>query len=301
MNSFKSILWLLAAGAALYFGLRLQKERGLDELQQDYNNVTARAMELSRDMAALKEKLQNARMEGGTGESFEAAHNASLANLAAEQKKIENLLAQWPVVEADRVAAVQTVREKTFLLPPATITLADGSKLEKFVVKSVPNEQTVGVEHAHGLVKLSLDKTPDDLKERLALGWKPDLPATLSMDKDGNAIVRQAQRSAAGKEAEAEAAKDLNLMEKDSTTIGGLTRSLAATETMLAQAEKNFDSERLYIRTLGIFKSDIKDPKTGKTYGQVKKEANARLSGLAVQVSALRAQRSEVQHKMKTL
>ncbi len=299
-SSFKSLLWLMAACAALYFGVRFQKERELEQAQKDYNEVTARATDISREIASLKEKLQNATSEGGTAEAFEAAHNASLAAIVDEQKRIETLMAKWPEVEADRVAAVQAVREKVATLPPATLTLSDGSKLEQYVIKSVSKEEMVSVEHSSGLVKLGADKLPEELKEKLGLGWASQPPPTISIDRDGNAVVKQALSVGLAKDAAAQAAKDVEFVEKDSTTVGGVTRALAATETMLAEAEKKFEAERVFIRTLSIFKADVKDPKTGRPYGIVKKEANARLSSLAVRVTALRKQRSELQYKLKT-
>ena len=298
--SFKSLLWLIAAAAVFFFGLRHQKEKELDATQQDYTGQMARATELGREIALLKEKMQNARAESGSAGDFEARHNASLANLAAQQKKIEEFLTQWPAVEADRAAAVQAVREKEMTRPPVDIILADGTQLEKFVVRKVPDEETVAVEHSSGLVKLTADKLPADLKERLALGWQPAPPATVSVDKEGNAIVKQAEDRALKNQAAADTAKELNIAEKDSTTVAGVTRALAITEAQLEKAEKKFEDERSNIRRLGIFKSDARDG-SGKSYGSLKKEANASLTRLAGRIQVLRAERSNLQYKLKTL
>lgn len=298
--SFKSLLWLIAASAVFLFGLRHQKEKELDTAQQEYTGQLARATEVSRELSLLKEKIQNARGEIGSTGDFEARHNASLANIAAQQKSIESLLTQWPAVEADRAAAVQAVREKEATRPPVDVILADGTKLEKFVVRKVPDEETVAVEHSSGVVKLSADKLPADLKERLALGWKPSAPATVSMDKEGNAIVRQAENKALKEQAAADTAKELNIAEKDSTSIGGITRALAITEAQLEKAEKSFEDERSNIRRLSIFKSDARDG-SGKSYASLKKEANARLTSLAGRIQVLRAERSNLQYKLKSL
>ena len=298
--SFKSLLWLIAASATFAFGLRFHKEKELDATQQEYTSLSARATELSRDLALVKEKTQNARAESGSAYDFEARHNASLANIVARQKSIEELLNQWPTVEADRAAAVQAVREKETTRPPVDITLADGTKLEKFVVRKVPDEETVGVEHASGVVKLSADKLPADLKERLALGWKPVAPAAVTVDKEGNAIVKQAENKALTEQSAAETAKEFHNVEIDSTTGSGITRALARTEDQLAKAEKDFENQRAVIRRLGIFKSDARDG-SGKSYGFLKKEANARLTSLAGRIQALRAERSKLQYKLRSL
>ena len=300
MNSnIKSLLWLIAAGTALYFGLRLSKQRDLEALQQDYNTLTARASELSRDVALTKEKLHNAQAESEIAGDFEARHNASLASIVAEQKKIENLLIKWPEVESDRAAAVKAVREKESTRPPSEVTLTDGTKLERFVVRGVPNEQTVAVEHASGVVKLTADNLPGEVKARLALGWIPVPPASVSVDKEGNAIVKQAVSQALSQEAAADLSKELNLSEKDNTTIVGVTRALANVESQLAKAEKAFEKERITIRQLGIFKSDARDG-AGSSYGKLKQDANARLTSLARRIQALRGERSKLQHTLKS-
>lgn len=291
----------MAAVAALFFGLRMQKDRELDALQQDYNSHLTRASELSRETALIKEKLQNAEAEQGSAGDLELAHNTSLANIAAEQKKIEALLAKWPAVEAERAAAVKAVREKETTRPPVDITLADGTKLEKFVVRNVPSEDVVAVEHATGVVKLSADKLPTDIKERLALGWKPDPPPTVTMDKQGNAVVKQAERVALEKAAAAETAKELRNVEVDSTTIGGVARALAQAGSQLEKAEQAFEDERANIRRLGIFKSEVMDKGTSKTYGQLKKEANARLASLAGRIKTLRGEKNNLEYKLKSM
>ena len=298
-SSFKSLLWLIAAGAAVYFGFNLHKERGMEALQQEYNSLTAQASELSRDRALVKEKLHNAQAESGSAGDFEAKHNASLSNIAIEQQKIEALLAKWPQVEADRGAAVRAVREKESTLPPADVTLADGTQLQRFVVRAVPTEETVAVEHSSGVVKLAADKLPVNIKERLAIGWKPAPPATVSVDKEGNAIVKQAENQALKQQAADDKVKELDIPEKDSTSIGGVTRALAIAEALLAKAEKSFEEERAKIRRLAIFKSDATDA-SGKSYARLKKDANARLTSLAGRIQALRAERNNLQHKMKS-
>ena len=294
-SSFKSLLWLIAAGAAVYFGLRLHKERELDALQLEYNSLMAQTSTLTRDTAMMKEKLLTAQAESVTAGDLEAKHNASLANIAEEQKKIEGLLARWPEVEAARAAAVLAVRKQEATRPPVTVTLTDGTQMEKFVVRGVPSEDMVAVEHASGILKLPADKLPADIRERLALGWKPEPPPRVIVDKDGNAVVKPVERPA-----DAGSANEPAIIEKDSSTLSGVTRALAMTEDQLAKVEKSFENERVNIRKLNIFKSDVREGSTGKSYGQLKKEANARLTALAKRIQSLRADKTSLEYKLKS-
>lgn len=302
MNSvFRSFLWLTAAGASLFFGLKMQKDRALAALQQEYSSLMTRASDIGRETALVKEKLLNSEAEKGSAGDLELAHNTSLANIAAEQKNIEALLVKWTSVEAERSAVVQAAREKESTRPPADVILADGTKLEKFVVRSVPSEDTVAVEHASGIVKLSADKLPVEIKDRLALGWKPEPPPRLTMDRQGNIVVKQAERIAQEKESAAETDKELRNVEVDSTNIGGVTRALAQAGSQLEKAEKALQEERANIRRLGIFKSEVTDKRTGKTYAQLKKEANSKLASLAGRIKALRAEKNNLEHKLKSM
>jgi hypothetical protein len=298
MNSnFKSLLWLIAAGAAIYVGLRMTKQRELDALQQEYISVTAQAATLARDIPLMKEKLLTAQAESATAGDFEAKQNASLASIVAEQKKIEELLARWPEVEAARAAAVQDVRKREFSRPPVTVTLTDGTKMEKFVVRGVPSETVVAAEHASGLLKLPADKLPAEIRERLALGWQPEPPPRMTVDKDGNVVIKRVERPA--DPGAAGSGDDLANVEKDSTTLSGVTRALASNGAALAKAEKSFENERIYLRKLGIFKSDVREGSSGKSYGQLKKDANARLIALAKTIQKLRAEKGALEVKLK--
>ena len=296
----KNAIWFILAAAAFLFGLRHHNGKKIAEADADFVQVTARATELSKATTLMREKLQIAEAEGKSMEDYEGNHNANLAKLAEAQKDIEALTAKWPAIESDRAAAVQAVREKELTRPPETIVLTDGTKLENFVVRKIPDEKTVAVEHASGVVKIPAEKLPTAMKERLAFGWQPFPPATISIDKDGNAIVKQATEKAMRDQANIDTAKELNIAEKDSTSIGGVTRALAITEAQLERTEKAFEEERINIRRISIFKPDARDA-FGKPYAMVKKEANARLSSLAGRIKALRAERSELEYKLKSL
>lgn len=301
MNStIKSLLWVSAAVAALVFGIKLQKDRQIEALQKDYTMEVARSAELVRETALVRAKLEQAEGDSRAATEFESKHLASLARIAEAQKKIEGLIAQWPAVEADRAAAVREVRDKETTRPPASVTLTDGTRMDNFVVRRVIDETTLAVEYANGLVKLTADKLPEELKRRLGLGWKPEPPPVLFIDKDGNAVIKSE-----GKPAGEPAAKDAATGEPgpgkaDLGTMAGVSRALAAVESQLARTQADLETQRARIRKLEIFKSNVIAPGGSKTYGALKKEANILLAGLAGRVQALRAERNNLQYKLKS-
>ena len=302
MNSaIKSILWLAAAAAAVVFGLQVQKNREIEELQREAADAALRTRELSTNIAMVRAKIEQAQLESTAGADFESKHNNSVLNIAAEQKKIDETIDKWPAVEADRAAAVLAVREKERTRAPYSITLTDGTKMEKFAVRGVPDENTVLVEHSSGLVKIPAEKLPAELKTRLGLGWKPQPPPPgMTIDKDGNAVIKGAVKQANEKAAISEAAKDLGLGAVDTGTLAGVTRAIAATESMLSKTQVAFEAERANVRKLEIYKANLAAP-GGKTYGALKKEANERLIALAGRVNALRSELANLKHKMKMM
>ena len=302
MNSaIKSILWLAAAAAAVVFGLQVQKNREIEELQKEAADAGFRAKELSGNIALVRAKIDQAQVESISGADLESKHNNSVLNIAAEQKKIDEIIDKWPAVEADRAAAVLAVREKERTRTPYSVTLTDGTKMENFAVRSVPDENTVLVEHSSGLVKVSAEKLPAELKTRLGLGWKPQPPPPgMMIDKDGNAVIKQAVKQANEKAALTEAAKELGLGAVDTGTLAGVTRAIAATEAMLSKTQVAFEEERANVRKLEIYKPNLAAP-GGKTYGALKKDANNRLIALAGRVNALRSELANLKHKMKMM
>ncbi len=301
MNSLvKSLLWIIAAVVALFFGIRFQKDREIAELQTEYQSIASRAKSLNTDTALVQAKLEQAMGDSTAGSEFESKYMASIANIASEQKKIDELINKWPGVEAERLAAVQAVREQESTKPPYSLTLADGTKLENFVVRSVPDEKTISAEHSSGLVKVAAENLPEALRARLGFGWKSEPPASMSIDKNGNAVVKQAVKDAEQQVENDKAAKELGLANAgDTNTLSGVTKALAVTESMLSKALVAMEAERANIRKLDIFKPNLMGP-GGKTYAVLKKEANDRLAGLAGRVQALRAERNNLQHKMKS-
>lgn len=302
MNSLlKSLLYGALALGMLLAGLYYHRDREINQLQQEYTMLASRAAELARETALAKAKFEQAQSENVAGADHEANHNASVANIAAEQKKIDQLLEEWPKVDAERAAAVSEVRKKESTRPPYTLTLTDGTKLENFILKSVTEEDAVSVEHSSGVVKLSADKLPGDLRTRLGLGWRPEPPPRLSIDKDGNAVVKQAIKLADEKKAAEDTAKELGIDAPDMATMAGVSRALVVVEARLKKVQEAFDAERANIRKLAIFKPNLKPAGSTKSYAVLGKEANQRLAGLAGQLQALRAERSNLQHKLKTM
>jgi hypothetical protein len=113
-------------------------------------------------------------------------------------------------------------------------------------------------------------------------------------------VIKQAVKQANEKAAISEAAKELGLGTLDTGTLAGVTRAIAATESMLSKSQVAFEAERANIRKLEIYKSNLAAP-GGKTYGALKKEANERLVALAGRVNNLRSELANLKHKMKMM
>ncbi len=302
MNSLlKSLIFGALALGTLLAGIHYQRDREIKGLQQEYEILASRAAELARETALAKANLEQAQALSSSGADFEANHNASVANIAREQKKIDQLLEQWPKVDADRAAAVDAVRKLETTKPPYTLTLTDGSKLENFIVRSVPDEKTVSVEHSSGVFKVAADQLPEDLRTRLGLGWRPEPPPSMTIDRNGNAVVKQAVKLANEKQAAEDTAKELGIDAPDTTSLAGVSRAIVVVEARLKKAKEAFDAERANIRKLAIFKPNLKPAGSNKTYADLGKEANLRLAGLAGQVQALTAERNNLQHKLKSM
>lgn len=296
----KSLIWVILGLAAVGAGLHLQKEKELEELQKEFDAVFARSTEVNRDIGLVKAKIDLAQPETTSGADFEAKHNASIVKIGEEQKKIDAIVAEWPAVETARFEAVKQVRENEFKKPVYTLTLPDGTKFDNFAVRGVPDENTVSVEHSNGLVKMTADKLPEDLKKRLGLNWKPEPPAPMQIDREGNAVVKQATRESQEKAAAEETARELGVSNLDTTTMAGLVKSIAVVEAQLTKALTSLEAERANLRKLDIFKANMPAPGTGKTYGTLKKESGVRMAALAGRVQKLRGERADLQHKMKT-
>ncbi len=301
MNStLKSFLWIAVAAVTLVAGLHFQKDREIAERQKEVDAGVARAAELARETSAVRAKVELAQGQSTAGADFEAKHNASAAAIAAAQKRIDELVAQWPALESDRAAAVAAVRKQESTRAPYRVTLSDGTVLENFVFRSMPDEATLSVEHSNGLVKLKADLFPEELRTRLGVGWKPEAPTGFGVDKDGNAVPKTGPVDAASQSAAAEVAKELGLAKADTSTMDGVSKALAAVEAQLVKTQAAFEAERANIRKLEIFKGNATAPGTGKTYAEAKKAAFARLASLAARVQALRGEKSNLVYKLKS-
>lgn len=298
MNSaLKSLLLMAIAIGALVYGIYLHKSRQIAGLETDLSALNSRSKELAKEITVLRAKAELAQEESQTAAGFEATHKESEAVIAAEMKRIDELAATWQQLDTERVAAVKKARETSPTLAPARVTLTDGTVLENLVVLSVPNENTISVEHSNGLVKLTAEKLPADLKDRLGLGWTPAAPGVFSVDKNGIGSVTATDKPAdtsSTVSAPAPQAEDLQ-------TVTGLTRAIASTEAKLASAQKEMNNERANIRRLNMFKSDMKAANDSRTYGALKKEANLRLAKQAQKVLELQSTLDGLKHRLKGL
>ena len=293
MNSIlKNAILVGASGAALFFGLRMKADGELAAVKQSETVAQGELTEATRNLEILRAKLEVAKTESKAGSGFEEKHNQSVAAIAAEKKKIAEVLAKWSGVDAQREAAVKAVREKEPTRPPGAISLADGTKLTQLVIRSVPDEKTVSVEHSGGLGKIPAEKLPEEVKARLGIGWRVDPPAVLDFDGKGNAVAQQVPGL--------DATEELNLESLDSSNIAAVVKSLALVETHLSKTAAALETEKAVLRKHAIYKADLVAPGTGKTYQALKNECNMRLATLANRVEALKGAKGTLQQKLKT-
>ncbi len=302
MNStLKSLTWVAVALVTLYFGVRFQKEREIRDLTQQKEVLTGRAAELAKDLVVTRTKLQAAEAESTVASTLEAQHNASLENITAEQQKVDDLMARWSEAEAERAASVAEVRERAATQKPVTYPLPGGKEMKDVVVRSVPDENTVSVEYANGLVKLKADEVPEKLKAMLGLGWRPIPPPRLTLDKDGNAVVKAGAIKASGESAASEVARELATAETDSTSIPGLSRALTKVDALLKKSKADYEAQRLKVKKWTIFKKDLSPAGSNMTYGELRQEGNNELVRIAGRVQALKAEKAKIEHKLKSM
>lgn len=293
MNSIaKNAILLGASGAALYFGLRMKHDQEVAGLKHSETVARGELTEATKNLDILRAKLEVAKTESKAGSGFEEKHNQSVAEIAAEKKKIAEVLAKWSGVDAERVAAVKAVRDKEPTLPPGTMSLADGTKLTKVVIRSVPDEKTVSVEHSGGLGKIPVEKLPEEVKARLGIGWKVEPPAVLDFDGKGDAVAKQGTGP--------EGAEELDLGTLDTSNIAAVVKSLALVESHLTKTSAALETEKAVMRKHSIYKPDLVAPGTDKTYRALKEECQVRLVSLANRVEALKGARGTLQQKLKT-
>jgi len=288
----KSIFVLGAAGAAVFFGLRMKHDKTLEVLKKTESAALEELAASAKNLEVMRAKLEVERTGSKEGEAFEEKYNQSTALLAAEKKRIGEIVAEWSKLDAERAAAVKAVRDKEPTRPPETLSLADGKKLTGCVIRSVPDEKTVSLEHSGGLGKIPAEILPVDVKARLGLGWRVDPPALLDFDQKGNIIAQ----NAAGESS----AEELNLDALDMSSVAAVVKSLAIVETHLSKAKAALLSEKAVLRKHSIFKPEVVAAGTGKTYRELKEECNLRLASLTTRVDELENVRGNLQKKLKS-
>ncbi len=295
MNSIaKNAILLGASGAALFFGLRMKHDQEVGALKHSSTVAKGELEEAVKNLEILRAKLEVAKTESKAGSGFEEKHNQSVAEIAAEKKQIAEVLAKWSTVDAERVAAVKAVRDKEPTRPPGAMSLADGSQLTQVVIRSVPDEKTVSVEHSGGLGKIPVEKLPEEVKARLGIGWKVEPPPMLDFDGKGDAIVKQ------GTDGAAVPTEELDLKTLDTSNIAAVVKSLALVESHLTKTSAALETEKAVMRKHSIYKPDLVAPGTDKTYRALKEECQVRLVSLANRVEALKGARGTLQQKLKT-
>ncbi len=288
----KNTILVGASGAALFFGLRMKHDQEVAALKHSATVAQGELEEATKNLEILRAKLEVVKTESKAGSGFEEKHNQAVAEIAAEKKKIAEVLAKWSGVDAQRVAAVKEVRDKEPTRPPGVISLADGTKLTLAVIRSVPDEKTVSVEHSGGLGKIPVEKLPEEVKARLGIGWKVEPPPILDFDGKGNALAKQGTGS--------DGTEELNLATLDTSNIAAVVKSLALVESHLTKTSAALETEKAVMRKHSIYKPDLVAPGTDKTYRALKEECQVRLASLAERVEALKGAKGTLQQKLKT-
>lgn len=297
MNSLiKTIFLLGAAGAATLYGLRMKHDRALEDLKRPQAAALEELAALTKNLEVIRAKLEVEKAQNKDGDAFVEKYNQFTAIIEAEKKRIAEIQVEWSKLDAARVAAVKAVREKEPSRPPVSLTLADGRNLVSCVIRSVPDEKTVSLEHSGGLGKVPAEMLPSEVRSRLGFGWQVDPPAMLAFDQKGNVVVAEHSPGFA----DGDSAGELDLAKLDLSSIGAVARSLALVETHLSKTREALFNEKAVLRKHAMFKPDLVAAGTGKTYRQLKEECNLRLGSLNARVEALETFRGTLQKKLKS-
>ena len=296
----RSLIWIAIAAASIFAGLAFKNKADLEKTQQEYDSIAALSSGTVQEIAKMKAKYDEFQSEFVPAVTLETKHQTSLAKIATEKKLIDELLVKWNAADADRESAVKAVRELEVTKPPATLVMAEGPPLTQFQLRSVPDEKTISVEHSSGLVKISADKLTAEYKKRLGLGWKPEPPPAMSIDRTGKAVLAADRKNAELDALDEELDKELKVdTEIDTLTMAGVASALASTDAKLAKANEAFRAERANIKKLAMFKQNM-SAGGGRTFGEQSKAANQRLIKLAERVTLLQNQQTNLQSKLKT-
>ena len=295
----KSLIWIVLGAAAIFAGISVKNKTDLEATQQELNGITAVGNGSAQEIARMKGVYEQLLAEYVPSSTLESKHKASAENIIVEKKKIDELLQKWTATDAERETAVKEVRVLEATKPPATLAMAEGAPLTQFMLRSVPDEKTISVEHSGGLGKISADKLSAEYKKRLGLGWKPEPPAGIIIDKEGKAVIKAATQTAEQKAVDDDLDKELpGTPQADTMTMAGTARAIASTETSLAKATEAMKAERANVKKLAMFKQNMASG--GATYGEQSKAANLRLMKLAQRVTTLQHQLTALENKLKT-
>jgi hypothetical protein len=295
----KSLIWIVLGAAAIFAGITVKNKSDLEAIQQELSGITALGNGSAQEIARMKALYEQSLAEYVPSSTLEASYQTSAGNITAEKKKIDELLQKWTETDLLRETAVKEVRALEATKPPATLAMAEGPPLTQFLLRSVPDEKTISVEHSGGLGKFSADKLTAEYKKRLGLGWKPEPPAGIDIDKEGKAVIKAATQTAEHQAVEDDLDKELKVTPPaDTMTMAGTARAIAATETSLATAKEAMKAERANVKKLAMFKQNMASG--GRTYAEQSKQANLRLIKLAGRVTTLQNQLTSLENKLKT-
>src|SRR6478735_6633548 len=91
----KSIFLLGAAGAAVFFGLRLKHDKELEVLKKSEASALEELAVSAKNLEVMRAKLEVERTGSKEGEAFEEKFNQSTAVITAEKKRIADIVTEW--------------------------------------------------------------------------------------------------------------------------------------------------------------------------------------------------------------
>jgi uncharacterized membrane-anchored protein YhcB (DUF1043 family) len=290
----KGIIFAGVVGGIVAYGMDSKVGKEQEELQQSLTDMKARLRIAEKEVDTIQAKRTKLQQDVGNLTDLEKTSTDSMAAIPEEQKKSVELMAKFTALDAERASAILAVREKDKQLPPRQLTLKDGSKLEKFVLRNVGDDEVITAEHADGLAKLTPDKLTPEYAAHLGLGWKPAAPSPPELKAQEKVLVSVAQQSLTQKLTPEQKAEIKNLESKSAS------EQLAKVKIEMAKVSEELDSARAEVRALDIRKSDGKvKGGNGVTYGQLKVEAGTKVSMLAKKLTSLQAQKRALEKQIK--
>lgn len=290
----KGIVFAGVVGGLVAYGMDSKVGKEQEQLQQSLSDMKGRMRIAEKEVEAAQQRRTKLQQDVGTLTDLDKTNTENMAAIPEEQKKAVELVAKFKALDEERASVVLMVRENDKKLAPRQLVLKDGSKLEKFVLRGVSDDDVVSAEHADGLTKLPADKLSPEYAAHLGLGWKPVPPAAPELKAQDKVIVSVAQQSATQKltpEQKAEIKKLQSL---------SASEQLVKVETELNKAKADLETARAEMRALDIRKSEAKvKGGNGVTFGQLKVDAGAKVAMLAKKVTALQGQQRGLQKQIK--